>query len=88
MIVDKRYRDISIAQNKKIEKLNSISKDFLINHGIKCLLKYGNLYRRNYDKYAKENKTLTYIPVANRFGGFSYFINEVESKLNKVNLPI
>jgi hypothetical protein len=89
ILINKRYRDLSMAIKAKKEKNeHKFTNDYLINHGVKCFLKYGNLFRINYDVYAKENNTLTYIPVSNRFNGFPKFKEIVLNKLQNIQIQL
>jgi hypothetical protein len=76
--VDKRKRDLSKAQEAKIKGIKAkYTKKYLLSKGLKCLEENGSLTRYVYDRFAKENDSLTYIPVSNRFGGFKSFKDEV-----------
>lgn len=85
VIVDKRRRDTSIAQKQKLKNIKEkYTKDYLISKGVECYKVYGRIVRKEYDIFAKNNDTLTYTPVCNRFETWDKFKIAV---LNKINLP-
>lgn len=74
-IVDKKYRDLSKAHKARISKLKSITNDELIINGVNCILKYGNIYRKNFEEYARNNRVKGYGFVVKRFGSYKSFKN-------------
>ena len=82
LLVDKTKRDMSKARIKKREiNTSKYTHEFLIKEGIKCFRKNKSLKRIVWDEYAKNNKILTYVPVSNRFNGFSNFKRTVLSNI-------
>lgn len=89
VVLNKRKRDTKKAHLKRAENLSIYTKEYLVEWGCKCFVKYGRIIRKEYDVFARENKILTYIPVVNRFGSWENFKKEVSNKLlSQIQLPL
>lgn len=73
LVLNNRKRDVSKARSARKEKYNAISNESLLQNGINCMAKYGNIHRHTMEKYARENKVVSYHFIRNRFGGWDNF---------------
>ena len=77
LIVNPRTRDTSKANQSRIDNLNKISNEFIIEQGVKCYMKYGNVYRNNMEEYARDNNVPGYGMIRKRFGEYKNYTLEV-----------
>jgi hypothetical protein len=78
VVLDKRKRDLSIAQKAKNLKNNAITKEELLQIGIDCYKEYGNIYRTSLEEFARNNSKKSYGFIVKRFGTFKDFQNLVK----------
>jgi len=78
VVLDKRKRDLSIAQKAKNLKNNAITKEELLQIGIDCYKEYGNIYRASLEEFARNNGKKSYGFIVKRFGTFKDFQNLVK----------
>lgn len=72
-ITNYRERDLSAAHKKRIENLASITKQYILQHGLIAFNTFGNIYRDTWEKYARDNKSPGYGLTRKKFGTFKDF---------------
>ena len=77
-----RYRDLTLAKQKRIENISLITNDEIIEHGIKCYNLYGNVLRETYDLYSSTTKSPGYRYIQKRFGLLSNFRAQIYAKIS------
>jgi hypothetical protein len=83
IVLDKRKRDLTIAQKAKNLKNNAITKEELLQIGIDCYNEYGNIYRASLEEFARNNGKKSYGFIVKRFGTFKNFQSLVKENISK-----
>lgn len=83
VITNKKDRDLSFAHTGKEIKNNAITNEDLIQIGLDCYYKYGNIHRVSLENYARDNCKKSYGFIVKRFKTFINFQILVKQKITQ-----